>query len=133
MGRLEAVEKLRALNVFPDTLEESAEIFRAAQTEEDVRQEMIRRKTSCSSEQYIFFHFSELLRRQPNLLQEAEQRLANLGVPPDVTREYMQAQQQPSYLMAMSHEEIPDETRVRFSKAANQFALDKIKEYLEVT
>lgn len=45
----------------------------------------------------------------------------------------MQWQQQPSLLMALGHREIPFETRDRFSKKANQFALDKIKEYLGIT
>lgn len=125
-------EKLRELNVFPNSIDESVEIFKTVQNEEDIKQEMIKRHYTCGTEQYIFFHFSALLKRQPGILQEAEQRLGDLGVPLDVVREYMQEQQHPGLLMALRHREIPFEVRENFFREANQFALNKIQEYLGI-
>jgi hypothetical protein len=127
------VEKLKALNVFPDTVNDNAEIFLKVQNEEDIEREMTERHTSCGHEQYIFFHFHSLLKLQPEILKEAEEKLGNSDISINHVREYMQAEQQPSLLLALRHDDkYPYEVRERFREKANQFALDKIKEYLGI-
>jgi hypothetical protein len=133
MATEDIVKKLKALDVFPNFVYEGAEIFSNVQTEDDVEREMAERHTSCGGEQYIFFNFHSLLNLQPEILQEAEKKLGNLGISTDHIREYMQAEQNPSYLMALEYgDKYPYEVRDRFRKKANQFALDKIKEYLGI-
>lgn len=126
-------EKLRILNVFPNSIDENAEIFLKVQTEKDIEKEMVAHHTSCGNEQYIFFHFHEILKLQPEILKEAEKKLGNLDISVNHVREYMQAEQQPSLLLTLKHDDkYPYEVRERFREKANQFALDKIKEYLGI-
>ena len=127
-------EKLRVLNVFPNSIDETAEIFQKVQNEEDVKKEMGERSYSCGSEQFIFFHFHSLLGLQPEILQEAEKQLSDLGVSPEHIKEYMKDEQQQSLIFTLRHEDkYPFEVREPFYQKANQFTLDRIKQYLTIS
>ena len=138
------VEKLRILNVFPNSIDESVEIFTTAQNEEDVTQEVRKRQYSCGSEQFLYFHFGELVKLQPGILAEAEAKLGHLGLSSDYIREFFTSGADPSLVMSAKSQlreaegkpandkRYDRETRKKFSKEAYQFALNRMKEYLGI-
>ena len=126
-------ERLRALNVFPKSIGDSMEIFQTAQTTEQMRKEMEKRKLSCSEEQFLFLHLEALIRQEPQILERAEKMLGNLGLPVEYVREFFSSGMDPTSVMNLIYEnKYPYDIRERFSRAAIQFTLDEMRRYLEI-
>ena len=126
-------DRLRVLEVFPDTIERSAQIFLNARTEAEVKQEMARVHTDCSAGQFLYFHFRRLVELQPEILDEVESRLSEYGVEREHIRKYFSSGADPEMIMSMDYgEKYPEDIREKFFDAAYCFALGRMKEYLGI-
>ena len=135
MVRKELVEKLSLLNVFPTTVEKSAGIFERGRTLEDIRKEAD--LGTCGNEQFIYFHLEALFGYDPDyktrFLAEAQNKLGNAGIKQEHVAEYFQIGADPGLVFMFRHEtEYNPDVRTTFYQRANQFALDKIREWLEI-
>lgn len=136
------VEKLKILGVFPKTVDESAEIFRSCTNIEAIAEEVGRRHYTCGEEQFVYFHLGALLRDsefKAKFLTDARKELDNQGIRPEHIDEYFQSGADPGLVFMSTHEEYgpseikyPREVMLTFSKRADQFALDKMREWLGV-
>ena len=119
-------DRLRVLEVFPDTVERSAQIFLNAKTEEDVKQEMIRDHTSCSAGQFLYFHMNKLVKLQPEILDEAESKLTEYGIEREHIKHYFSSGADPELVMVLSHgDKYSVELREKFFDTAFLFGLSK--------
>ena len=135
MGLEQAVEKLRTLNVSPKTVTESAEIFRDSVTPDAIGNQVGGRHYSCGTEQFIFFHLEALMEIDPEfkarLLRDAVQKLGNSGIAPKHIQEYFQIGADPGLVFMLKHEnDYEHDAKLTFSNRANQYALDKMREWL---
>ena len=144
MGLEQIVEKLKVIGVFPKTVNESAEIFRDCAKPEAIAGEVCRRHYTCGEEQFIYFHLGALFKYdsqfKSKFLADARQELGNLGILPENIDEYFQSGGDPSLVFMLSHEQeyglseikYPRDVMLAFSKRADQFALDKLREWIGV-
>ena len=137
MGIEQVVEKLRTLGVFPKIVSESAEIFRDCATTDEVARELGRRHSSCGEGQFIYFHLQAVLKKESGFksrfLGEAVQRLGDTRIQPAHIEEYFQIGENPGLMFMLSHEdEYEGVLRLEFSRRADQYALDKMREWLGV-
>ena len=137
----EAVKNLRSLGVFPDTPEnpnsvrENAEIFKKCTTLYAIGEEAGKRHWGCGSGQFIYFHLGALLKREPEyksrFLEEAEKQLSGLGISAQHIDEYFELGTDPGLVFTFRYEEQYNAyVRVLFYEKADQFALDKMRQWL---
>ncbi len=132
MNRTTIEDKLRALKVFPNTVEDNLKLFQKATNVQELDSEMMNRDTACSGEQFLYFHFNSLVKQKPEIVEEAVQKLGNYGIPPEIIKEYCNWLQ-PGLMLTLKYEsQFPYEVREPFNDAAAQFAIDKMREYLEI-
>ena len=134
------VQRLRSLDVFPDTpkrpnsVRENAELFRKCATMSILKQEIPR--SSCSLEQFLYFHLEALLKKDPefrsSFLKEAKEKLGGLGISAEHIEEYFQnGCGDPEMVLYVKHEGRYDIKAVGlFCEKADQFALDKMRQWL---
>ncbi|MBI2107322.1 hypothetical protein HYT57_05045 [Candidatus Woesearchaeota archaeon] len=138
------VEKLRTLKVFPDKKEKpnsvrtNAGIFERCTTLEQFKREDLE---SCGDRQFVYFHLNALLEFEPDyktrFLEEAKQRLAETGITPRHIEKYFQSGADNSLVFTMTHgpnglseDQYPMDVLRPFYSQADQFALDKMREWL---
>ena len=136
----EIVEKLRTLQVFLDTPEqpnsvrENAEIFEKCTSLEDIRKEASKRHWGCGSGQFVYFHLRSLLKDQEyktEFLEDAKRQLGGLGISLEHIEDYYQSGVDPGCIFTSRYEEQYSlDVRVNFYDKANQFALNKMREWL---
>ena len=137
MGIEQAVEKLRTLGVFPETVSVSAEIFRDCATTDEVAREMGRRHYSCGEGQFIYYHLQAVLEKESGFksifLGEAVQRLGDTSIQPAHIEEYFQSGRNPGLEFMFRHgDEYGHDLRLEFYRRADQYALNKMREWLGV-
>lgn len=140
----EVVERLRTLKVFPDRKEKpnsvrtNAEIFERCATLEHFAREALQ---SCGDRQFIYFHLNALLELEPDykfrFLEDAKQLLIGIGITPQHIEEYFQSGADNSLVFTMTHgpnglsdDQYPMDVLKPFYRWADQFALDKMREWL---
>jgi len=139
----EIVERLRTLEVFPDTPEhpntvrESAEIFEKCTTLDDIGREAAERHWGCGSEQFVHFYLGALLEHEPEykskFLEEAKRQFGELGILPEHIEEYFQYSGSAGLVFTLRYEEqYSADVRMNFYEKADQFALNKMKEWLGI-
>ncbi|MBI2542421.1 hypothetical protein HYV80_06970 [Candidatus Woesearchaeota archaeon] len=134
--RLEqAVEKLRNLGVYPNAVDGCAELFRDCPTIDVIPKEMSRRRWQSGSEQFI----NEFLRAvmgqdsvfKQKFLAEAVKGLADSGMQPAHIEEYFHMRGSPKIVFNLDYGQDYDGTTLKgFYARADQFALDKLREWL---
>jgi len=141
MATNETIEKLRTLGVFPDTPEnpnsvrENAEIFEKCTTLSAIGEEAGRRHWGCGSGQFLYFHLEALLKKEPEyksrFLEEAKKQLGSLGISAHHIDEYFESSSDPGLAFTFRHEEDYNaDIRSTFYEKADQFALDKMRQWL---
>ena len=143
MGLEQAVEKLRNLGVFPKTVLENTQIFQASTTFDELgRQISSRPKLSVGDGQFLYFHLVELMGKDQSfkqrLIREALDKLGNTGIKPEHIEEYFNCGEDPTPVFNARHEEVSGLSDVRYAqevmlafyKRADQFALEKMREWL---
>ncbi len=144
MASKKNVEKLRTLGVFPDTLKrpnsvkENTEIFERCGTLEEISVEVSKRHWACSPGQFVYFHLEALLKQDPNykfkFIEDAKECLRKSSVSPEHIQGYFQSGADPGLVFRLNHEgEYGQEIRRPFYNKANQFALNKLREWLGFT
>lgn len=136
------VEKLRTLDVFPDTeknpnsVRENAEIFEKCTTLDEIEKEAAKQRLGVGSRQFLYFHLGELLKKdteyRARFLEEAKERFGGLGIQPEHIEEYFQSgTADPIYKFSLAHgEHYAKEVRKPFYDKANQFTLEKMRAWL---
>ena len=133
----QVVEKLRALGVFSNNLRENAEIFKKSKTLDDVKREVIKWYPACGSSQFVYIHLVALLKHNPEytsgFLEESKRALGKFGIKPEHIVEYFQSGTSPIMMFTFEHgKEYNIDDRIKFYQMADQFALDKIREWLGI-
>lgn len=137
----EVVEKLRGLRVFPDTeknpnsVRENAEIFEKCTSLDAIGQEAAKRHWGCGSTQFVYFHLEALLKDEgykSRFLEQARQELGGLGISSEHIYEFYQSSgADPGLVFTLRYDKQYDvDIRRPFYKRADQFALDKMREWL---
>lgn len=137
----EIVERLRTLEVFSDTLEhpnsirEHADIFEKCTTLEAIRQEAVRGHWGCGSKQFVYFHLRALLKKEleykSRFLEEAKQQLGNCGISAQHIDDYFEFCPDPGPIFIARHgRQYNADVIASFYEKTDQFALDKIREWL---
>ncbi|HIH50364.1 MAG: hypothetical protein ABSE71_00110 [Candidatus Micrarchaeaceae archaeon] len=130
-----AIEKLRPLNVFPDNIRENAEIFERSTTIGAIGQEMVKIGSACGGSQFVYFHLKAMLERdsefRSGFLDCAKKELGGFGISAEHVEEFFLAGTGAGLLFTLRHEkQYSKEVRVPFYERADQFALDKIRQWL---
>jgi hypothetical protein len=93
-------------------------------------------KNEVGSGQFVYFHLNALLKKDPEFktrfLEEAKKELGGLGVSAEHIENFFQySDASPGLSFTLRHErQYSKEIRVPFYEKADQFALDKIKQWL---
>ncbi|MBN2453957.1 hypothetical protein JXB11_00260 [Candidatus Woesearchaeota archaeon] len=141
MAEESAVEKLRSLKVFPDlpehpnNIREHIKIFEKCKTLDDIVQVARKEHWGAGSGQFVYFHLHALLASDSayklKFLEEAKKDLADSGIKPEHIEEYFQSSRDPGISFSFDYSEEYDlDTRKSFYQRADQFALDKMREWL---
>ena len=136
-----AVERLRSLGVFPDTaknpnsVRENAEIFERSATIDAIRQEMRVNGWALGGTQFVYFHLEALLERdskfKSKFLEEAKTGFSGLGISAEHIEEFFQCGADPDFVFTLRHErQYNKETRAPFYEKADQFSLERIRQWL---
>ena len=139
--QIHAVERLRSLGVFPDTaknpnsVRENAEIFERSATIDAIRQEMRVNGWALGGTQFVYFHLEALLERdsefKSKFLEEAKTGFSGLGISAEHIEEFFQCGADPDFVFTLRHErQYNKETRAPFYEKADQFSLDRIRQWL---
>ncbi|MEK6967426.1 MAG: hypothetical protein AABX51_02230 [Nanoarchaeota archaeon] len=124
-------DKLRELGVFPRTIEQSADISRNASDVNYVDQRLANAASTASAEQFIFMHYMRIRERNPEVVQQAVSALKTEDISEEDIADYFTSGWDPSATFHLAKCKVYDlETRRAFTVAANQYALDQVKEYL---
>lgn len=138
MSREIVVEKLKVLGVFPkNDKNEIAEIFEKCTNLYEIGKECGRRHWSCGSGQFVYFHLEALMKKEPEyragFLADAKQGLGGFGISPEHIEEYFSSGTDPSSVFSLIYEKQYDiDARMNFYEKANQFALDRMKKWLDI-
>ncbi len=129
----QAVKKLTQLGVFPKTVSVNADVFEHCSSLEEISKEAIKFGWSCSPGQFIYFHLGELLKDKhynSQFIKEAEQVLGGLGISSRHIDEYYHLGADPELVFSLRHGVYTSTIRKTFYDRANQFTLDKMREWL---
>lgn len=126
-------EKLKVLKTDPRTIDGVAKIFWAAENEEDV--ELMQKRLSIENE-IVYSHFKRIMEIKPEISEEAKQKLGKLGrrLSPTFFEEFFSSEIVSCNMCCDLHPKYDAYSQefIDFYKAAYQFALNKMKEYLGV-
>lgn len=147
----QAIQKLNWLGVYantpehPDSTRENAIIFQQSSTLDEVKTNLRPLGTCLSAGQFMYFHLGALLKKDEHFKHEflqgdkgAKQSLGDAGILPEHIEEYYSKGADPALVFSMRHvgprhqdpKEYPIDVFKAFYPRADQFALDKFREWL---
>ena len=128
---MDAVDRLRKLNVFLDSVVVDVQFFEQCKTIEELHRAIRTRGLPMDGTQYLFFYAPKLMALQPELFDEAARVLDGFEIPPPIIQDYFRWGCHPGLKLSILHgKNYSWPVRKRFGKVASQFALDKMRDYL---